>query len=229
MKRPPRKVPTPAGVLLLLWVTAFILGCEAAAPRSQSVDMVVATPSLTPVGAAPTAPSMADAGLPTLVPESVLNRRPSRVVVPDLHIDLPVVEPPPDPAHFPFCNVAEYLPSMSRPGQPGTTYLYAHARTGMFLPILEAAQVRRGRSMLGMEVDVYTSDAQLFTYTVTEVRLHVVSLESAYLATIEQLILQTSEGPRGTPGKTMLIAAPRGAQPATPAEAMPAPKPVRCQ
>jgi hypothetical protein len=167
--------------------------------------------------------------LPTLAPVSVANRAPTRVTVAGLRIDLPVVAPPPGPEAFPLCDVAEYLPTLSRPGRPGTTYLYAHARAGMFLPILEKSEIHGGRSMLGLEVDVYTSDLQVFSYEVTEVRRHVVSLEFAYLATSEQLILQTSEGPRGTPGKTMLIAVPRGNGPATPAAALPTARPTRCE
>jgi hypothetical protein len=171
---------------------------------------------------------MADAGLPTLVPEAVLNRVPTRVRVPDLRIDLPVVAPPQNPDQFPFCDVAEYLPSMSRPGRPGTTYLFAHAREGMFLPILEASRVADGRSMVGMEVDVFTSDGRRFTYEVTRVLRHVVSLEFAFRATNEQLILQTSEGPRGTPEKTTVIAVPREERPATSADARPEADPVPC-
>jgi hypothetical protein len=157
-----------------------------------------------------------------------MNRVPTRVRVPQLRIDLPIVAPPPEPDHFPWCNVAEYVPAMSRPGRPGTTFLYAHARAGMFLPILEASRLRSGRSMIGARVEVYTSDDRLFTYDVTEVRRHVVSLEFAYRATAEQLILQTSEGPRGTPGKTMLIAAPRDEQRASRTDATPDAHPVSC-
>ena len=171
---------------------------------------------------------MIAAPLPTLTPESVLSRVPTRVQVPALDIDLPVIAPPSRPDHFPYCNVAEYLPSMSRPGRPGTTYLYAHARTGMFLPIMERAQRSAGRSMLGLEVIVFTSDDRRFTYEVEAVRRHVLSLDSAYRATNEQLILQTSEGPRGTPGKTMLIALPQGEGPASPAESQQVASPVRC-
>jgi hypothetical protein len=206
--------------------TAF--GCDPAAPGERSPDVVIAAPSPNVDAAGPTVPSLAAAGLPTLVPESVLNRVPTRVRVPGLHIDLPVIAPPPDPDHFPFCNVAEYLPSMSRPGRPGTTYLYAHAREGMFLPILDASRVAGGRSMLGLRVDVYTSDERRFTYEVTEIRRHVTSLEFAYLATTEQLILQTSEGPRGTPEKTTVIAVPRDEYAAPPSEALPEADPVPC-
>jgi hypothetical protein len=146
-------------------------------------------------------------------------------VVPALGIDLAVVKPPPDPNHFPYCNVAEYLPQLSQPGYPGTTYLYAHARTGMFLPIL----VTPDRAMLGMLVQVYTNDDQVFLYEVTRVLRHQTNLDVAFSATDEQLMLQTSEGPRGTIGKSMLIARPLSVGPADPALANPTPRPLVCQ
>jgi hypothetical protein len=166
--------------------------------------------------------------LPTLLPEAVRNRVPTRVRIPDLAIDLPVIVPPSDPGHYPYCNVAEFLPTMSRPGRPGTTFIYAHARRGMFLPILEASRVRDGRSMLGISIDVYTDDDRRFTYEVAEVRRHVTSLESAYLETAPQLILQTSEGPHGTPGKTMLVATPTGETAADPDDSHPTAAPIAC-
>ena len=147
------------------------------------------------------------------------------MVVPALRIDLPVVKPPNNPDHFPYCNVAEYIPQLSRPGYPGTTYLYAHARKGMFLPLLET----RDRAMLGMLVQVYTNDNQVFLYEVTRVLRNQTSLDIAYGAKKEQLMLQTSEGPRGTIGKTMIIARPISVGPADPAAANPTPKPVACQ
>jgi hypothetical protein len=228
MRRPRPDAWTPPWVALALGVAVVVFGSDSARSTPEVSDVAVAAATSKPDAAPATAPTMADAGLPTLVPESVLNRVPTRVRVADLRIDLPVMAPPPDPDHFPFCNVAEFLPSMSRPGRPGTTYLFAHARDGMFLPILEASRVAGGRSMLGMRVDVYTSDARRFTYEVIEVRRHVVSLEFAFRATAEQLILQTSEGPRGTPEKTTVIAVPREERPATSAEALPVADPVDC-
>jgi hypothetical protein len=228
MRRPRPDAWTPPWVALALGVAVVVFGSDSARSTPEVSDVAVAAATSKPEATTATAPTMADAGLPTLVPESVLNRVPTRVRVADLRIDLPVMAPPPDPDHFPFCNVAEFLPSMSRPGRPGTTYLFAHARDGMFLPILEASRVAGGRSMLGMRVDVYTSDARRFTYEVIEVRRHVVSLEFAFRATAEQLILQTSEGPRGTPEKTTVIAVPREERPATSAEALPVADPVDC-
>ena len=194
-------------------------------------EAVAITPAETP---APTArpaptllpiPSLGPAGTPVPSSSPVAQRVATRVVVPALRIDLPVVRPPNDPDHFPYCNVAEYLPQLSRPGYPGTTYLYAHARKGMFLPLLETG----GRAMLGMLVQVYTNDNQVFLYEVTRVLRNQSSLELAFEATEEQLMLQTSEGPRGTIGKTMVIARPLSVGPADPGLANPTAKPIACQ
>jgi hypothetical protein len=227
MRRARPNAWTPPWVAFALGVAVIVFGSDSARSSPEVADVAVAAPTSKPEAAPATAPTMADAGLPTLIPGSVLNRVPTRVRVADLRIDLPVMAPAPGPDHFPFCDVAEYLPSMSRPGRPGTTYLYAHAREGMFLPILEASR-DGGRSMLGMRVDVYTSDARQFTYEVSEVRRHVVSLDFAFRATNEQLILQTSEGPRGTPEKTTVIAVPREERAATSADALPDADPVPC-
>jgi len=124
--------------------------------------------------------------------------------------------------------IDRHKPAELQPGQGRATYLYAHARTGMFLPILDASKVDDGAAMIGMLVQVYTSDDQLFLYEITEVRRHQTTLDDAASATTEQLWLQTSEGPRGTPGKTQVIAMPLSSGPADPADAHPVPKPVVC-
>ena len=72
----------------------------------------------------------------------------------------------------------------------------------MFLPILEASLVDNGRRMIGMLVEVYTSDNMQFVYEIYQVRRHQLSLDDAIAAKSETLWLQTSEGPRGTPGRT---------------------------
>jgi hypothetical protein len=155
----------------------------------------------------------------------------TRVVVPALRIDLPVMRPPNDPQHFPYCNVAEYVPSLSQPGSPGTTYLYAHARVGMFLSLLLQSRINNGGAMVGMLVQVYTSDDQLFLYEIREVLRHQSDL---YNQPQEGLVLQTSEGPKkGVPGYTglvlIIVAQPLSSGPATHAAANPTPKPVVCQ
>ena len=61
-------------------------------------------------------------------------------------------------------------------GQPGrgiATYLFAHARDGMFGPIYENAIVKhQPEKMLGMIVQVYTDDNRLYLYEVRKVLLH---------------------------------------------------------
>jgi hypothetical protein len=152
----------------------------------------------------------------------------SRVVIPALDIDLPVIRQPGGANAFPPCNVAMYLLQLHQPGQPGATYLYAHARTGMFLPILEASKINNGKRMHGMLVQVYTTDDQLYLYEVVEVRRHVTTLDAALRETRESVWLQTSEGPVGTTEKTQVIALPLSHGPADHNEAHPKANPVFC-
>ena len=154
-----------------------------------------------------------------------------RVVVPALKIDLPVVRPPNDPHAFPYCNVAEYIPTLSQPGSPGTTYLFAHARDGMFLRLLVQSRIDKGSALYGMTVLVYTSDDQLFYYEITDVLRH---QSEVYNQPQEELVLQTSEGPKkGVPGYTglvlIVVAQPLSSGPADHAVANPTPRPVTCQ
>ena len=107
----------------------------------------------------------------------------TRVVVPALKIDLPVVK---GNDGYPYCNVAMYLhtanaaskDAFGQPGEGRATYLYAHARDGMFGPIYELAiQKKNAKKMLGMVVQVYTSDFKLHLYEIREYRLHVTDLD----------------------------------------------------
>jgi hypothetical protein len=98
----------------------------------------------------------------------------------------------------------------------------------MFLTLLEESRINDGRRMLGMLVEVYTNDNLLFIYEITEVRRHQLTLNDAIAARTEQVWLQTSEGPSGTPGKLQIVAMPLSSGPADPAEANPTPHPVVC-
>ena len=221
-----------AGIVVACGALAVLIGCSARAvsrgPGEPGPTVAPASASPSRTTAAATDVTLDGAGLPTLLPDAISQRVPTRVVVRELGIDLPVVRPPPDPNHYPYCNAAEFLPTLSVPGRPGPTFLYAHARAGMFLPILEASRIADGRAMIGDRVEVYTSDDRVFEYTVTTVQRHVTSLDAAYRDIAEQLILQTSEGPHGTIPKTMVIAAPNGDEPADHADAHPRTHVVRC-
>ena len=155
----------------------------------------------------------------------------TRVVVGALGIDLPIAQARGGATAYPQCDVAMYIQELSQPGSGKATYLYAHARDGMFGPIYERAILKKSggpTSMFGMIVQVYTSDDFLHEYTISEVRLHQLSLDDAIRATTEELWLQTSEGPKGTAGKTQLLAKPLIVLPADHAAAHPKAEPVNC-
>lgn len=226
-------VLTAAGVTLIAAGLLSYTGSAAAADPSAPVEPTIVSadpgaslvlPSLPPIDRSPPA-TIAPSASPTA------NRVATRVVMEALGIDLPVIRPRGNSSTYPQCNVALYIQELSQPGQGRATYLYAHARDGMFGPIYERAILRRSggpKSMIGMLVQVYTSDDQLFEYEVTEVRLHQLTLDAALRATREELWLQTSEGPKGTPGKTQLLALPLITLPADPKAAHPTPHPVTC-
>jgi hypothetical protein len=173
--------------------------------------------TLPPIGTARPTPSEA---APTPPPDRVA----TRVRVADLDIDLAVVR---GNTGYPYCNVAMYLPSLSQPGFGKATYLYAHAREGMFLPLLRT----KGRDQRGLVVDVWTSDDWLFQYRITEVRRDqnvLDGLDDPAAATSEQLWLQTSQGPNRSFGYTQVLAEPIGSRPANHATANPKARPVVC-
>jgi hypothetical protein len=186
-------------------------------------------PSIIAEGPSPspllTLPPLATPPPATASPTFPADRVATRVRVTALKIDLPIVAPP---NGYPLCNVAMYIEELGQPGEDRATYLYAHAREGMFLPILTASLTQNGKKMLGMIVEVWTSDNKLFLYEVVQVRRHQLDLEDAIAATSEQLWLQTSEGPKGTPGKTQVIAAYLSQEDASPVSAHPKPRPVVC-
>jgi sortase (surface protein transpeptidase) len=149
----------------------------------------------------------------------------TRVQIPHYNIDLPVVK---GPNHYPWCNVAMYLPALMQPTEPGVTYLYAHARKGMFLPLLNASKVNDGAAMIGRLVYVWTTANERHTYKITRVRRHVTSIQSALSVTSERLWLQTSEGPNYTYPKLIVVAERVATTKSTYTAAHPKPHPIRC-
>ncbi len=150
----------------------------------------------------------------------------TRIAIASLKIDLPIVKAG---TGYPLCNVAMYLRDLSQPVEAGVTFIYAHARTGMFLPLLLRSKVNNGASMLGMTVQVWTSNDLVTSYRIIKVRRHVTSLGNAMSLEPQQLWLQTSEGPRGTIPKLIVVAKRIGVAPATHAAANPVPHPVVCR
>ncbi len=127
----------------------------------------------------------------------------TRIAIPGLEVDLPIMKPP---RGYPPCNVAMYIQELSQPREAGVTLIYAHARKGMFLPLLERSRINNGASLIGATVKVWTSNDLVSTYRITRVRRHVTSLDGVFGIGPEQLWLQTSEGPRGTAAKLIVVA-----------------------
>jgi len=228
---PTRVIPAVITALGVVLVTAGLLAYGD--PATAGV-----LPTATPIGDVATPTPSVSLGLPSTGPSSGPSDSPgasfppgtavvTRVVVPALQIDLPVVAAPPG---YPYCDVAMYFgPPMGQPGEGRATYLFAHARDGMFGPIYNLAILQgTPQKMRGMIVQVYTSDNRLYLYEVSKVLLHQLNLDAPSSATSEQLWLQTSEGPKGTPGKTQLLATPLSVGNADPADAHPTPHIVKC-
>lgn len=153
----------------------------------------------------------------------------TRVAISAYKIDLPVVEPPGSTATFPYCNVAQYFEGLSQPGEPGVSLIFAHARTGMFLPLLTKSKVSNGAAMVGKIVKVWVSSSHLYTYQVTQVRRHQTSIQAAVTATSPQLWLQTSEGPNASSRKLIVVAKLLSVEASTKAAAHPVPHRVVCR
>jgi hypothetical protein len=195
-------VMTAAGITLVL---AGLLSYQAAAETLPTPG-----PTASPAGETPT-PEGSPTPFPTIgsaapTASSAATGTASRIVIPALKIDLAVVQAP---QGFPYCNVAQYVKEFSQPGRPGTTVIGAHARTGMFLAIHDAAQkADNGASMLGLLVLVYTNDAHLFLYEIDLVKRNQTNYDVTALPTgvTQQLVLTTSEDGRNDPHKIMVRA-----------------------
>jgi hypothetical protein len=227
---------TAAGVTLL---AAGLLHYGGAAEASQAGTR----PSPSDVGlfpqlsfVVPSLPPIDGSPQPSVEPGPDPKRVVTRVVIDQLGIDLPVVAQP--NGNYPYCNVAMYLQAagLRQPGGGGSTYLYAHARDGMFGPLYERAILGRSgglKSLISMIVRVYTSDDYMFEYEITRVLPHVKAdshfLDGPLSVKSETLWLQTSTGPNGSYPKLQVIAKPFFVDKVySHADAHPKPHPVIC-
>ena len=207
-----------AGVLSLTTTAAADPVTTPAATASPDVA-VSGTP-----GPLITLPPLGSGGPPPPVASFPPGRVATRVRIRDLGIDLAIVK---GNTGYPFCNVAMYLPQLSQPGFNKATYLYAHAREGMFLPLLKT----KSFDQRGLVVEVWTSDDWLYKYKITQVRRdqpYSTGLNDPAKAKSEQLWLQTSQGPGRQYGYTQVIAKPIDARPTDHDASHPTPRPVDC-
>jgi len=212
-------------------------GCASPPNAATPSPTIVATPGAT-VEATSTPgstviPTATEAPTPTSSPSADTSGAPTRLIIARLRIDLPVIRLPASGIHD--CGVALWwvYPGFVAPGRSGSVYLLAHSRPGMFLPLLDASLVDGGRSLIGMNIQLYSSADWVFTYTVIAVRRHVTSsgtsrLTTALAATGPELWLQTSEGPLTTSSLLQVASRLASAAPANQAAAHPAPHPYIC-
>lgn len=122
-----------------------------------------------------------------------------RIEVPRLGIDLPIVEG--DGVNAPDAEVAHF-PGTAWPGAGSNTYLYAHAREGVFLPLWEA--------MEGDRILLTLEDGGTACYEVDRINPDTPWDDVSVLLPTdhEQLTLQTSTSYTPTAPRFLVVALP---------------------
>jgi hypothetical protein len=156
---------------------------------------------------------------PTATPERTVRldepSQPVRIRVPSLGIDLPVLSSDRRiawaPPGYPACDVALTWTRFGLPGEPGISWVLAHAQEGMFLPLLTVSNATDGEGLIGRRIFVQLADGRLLTYRVFRVRQRAapadVRIASQGRGPKEhRLVLQTSTGPAGTEAKLQVAA-----------------------
>ena len=186
-----RTLPFAVGGGLILAGILLIAGLGAAAPRGPASTSTAPPRASVPSGSGTPAPLTMPPGY--------------RLQIQRLGIDLPLAEGDiardidlqrtPEGAAF-------HLPGTSLPGLGGNTYLYAHARVGMFLSLWNAR--------VGDEVIVSTPDLRALRYVVSEVHPRVAPDDVSWVQPTpgERLTLQTSTGPDPGDPRFVVIAVP---------------------
>ena len=195
----PRSFTVLAGVLLLAVGVALVAG--GGLPRAGSVAPLAVPSAYASTTPAPTASAASPTAVPTIgpIPEGY------RIEMPRLGIDLPIAEGDVErdvvvqktPENFAF-----HFPGTAIPGTFGNSYIYAHARQGMFLSLWNAR--------IGDQVSITTPAGIEIKFVVTEVHPRVPPADTSWLQPSgdERLTLQTSTGPNREDPRFVVIAAP---------------------
>jgi len=191
----------PAVSVLALCIGLILLiGLRPAAPAAVLPPAVAeATASPTPSQTGSAIASAPAATRAPAIPDGYRSK------IPRLAIDLPIAEgdlerdavrqETPE-------NVALHLPGTAIPGDGSNTYIYAHARRGMFLSLWSARE--------GDEVLVLTPSGRELRYVVSEVHPRVDPIDISWVAHTagERLTLQTSTGPNSGDPRFVVVALP---------------------
>lgn len=189
-----RLVPV-AGVLAVLLGAVLLLrpAGEVAAAPSTLPDVTATASSPAPTTVRP---------LPTPLPPIPVGYR---IQIPRLGIDLGILEG--DVARDTVQlqtpeNYAFHLPGTAIPGTGANSYLYAHARRGMFLSLWDAK--------IGDIVWISTPDGRALKYVVSEIHPRVPPGDVAWAAPSapDRLTLQTSTGPNPDDPRFVVVALP---------------------
>ena len=190
-----------AGVLALSILLILIVGNLR--PASPASVLPVAVAAVTPLPS-PSQTGGPVASAPTVTPTPAIPDG-YRIKIARLAIDLPIIEgdlerdavrqETPE-------NVALHLPGTAIPGDGSNTYIYAHARRGMFLSLWSARE--------GDEVVILTPSGRELRYVVSEVHPRVDPADISWVArtTAERLTLQTSTGPNPGDPRFVVVALP---------------------
>jgi LPXTG-site transpeptidase (sortase) family protein len=181
------------GVFVLLTRGPFDVVQAPPTPTASATTVATSSPP------SPTESARATQG-PRAIPDGY------RVQVPRLRIDLPIkegdvtrdIDDQQTPEHAAF-----HLPRTAIPGDGSNTYLYAHARTGMFLSLWDAKE--------GDEVIIVAPDGKTLAYVVREVHPRVPYNETSWVlpSPTERLTLQTSTGPNPQDPRFVVVALPK--------------------
>jgi LPXTG-site transpeptidase (sortase) family protein len=192
-----RTLPVLAGGALILAGVLLVAGLGSNAPSAAPTPLAIVSATPTPTPATATAVASATRDPRTPIPTGY------RVQIPRLGIDLPIAEgdvardidEQKTPEGFAF-----HLPGTSIPGLGSNTYLYAHARTGMFLSLWNVRP--------GDDVFISTPDLRALKYVITEVHPRVAPDDVSWVqaTTAERVTLQTSTGPNPSDPRFVAIA-----------------------
>ena len=127
----------------------------------------------------------------------------TRIVVPRLQIDLPLLVGDSDrdvATQSTPTGAAFLLPGSALPGTTGNSYVYAHARPGMFLSLWNVG--------LGDQIEIVAPSGAILSYTVSEIDPRVAVSDLMYLLPTDddRLTLQTSTGPRVSDPRFVVVA-----------------------
>lgn len=195
--RPDRLTPFISVAIAAALAGAFLLSQAAGPPAATPAPPAVLGTSRPP---SPGVVITATPGAPRPIPEG------HRIRVPRLRIDLPIaegiiqrdIEQQQTPEGYAF-----HLPGTAIPGEVGNTYIYSHARAGMFLSLWDAR--------VGDDVTITTPDGRTLTYAISEVRSRVAPTDVSVAEPTpdERITLQTSTGPHPSDPRFVVIALPR--------------------